>query len=129
MAAALLWPGIIGGGMLADLIMNLVGDWRKTGTERKGIDLQKLMLSQTANQGRREELRGDKLMKQLVAERDKESRRERGFEERAGMRQSMDQENQMAMALIAALSGMNQRTSEIASRPPPSRMSMVGLLR
>ena len=123
--AALVFGGLQGGSALLDY---LTGS-KKLGTERMALGLQKKQVEAAAGMGRREEHRTDKLTKQLLEHEDKLSRRSESRMERADLRGSQEQENQMMMSMIMALSGMNQQATNVASQPPPSRMSMMGLMR
>jgi hypothetical protein len=86
-----------------------------------GIDLQMEQLRQAAGIGRREETRYEDLVKQLqlVAQ---EGRAEEY------MRETQREGNQMAMAMMMALSGLKQSQGATMGRPiPPS--SMIGMMR
>jgi len=123
--AALVFGGMQGGSALLDFLTGV----KKIGTERMALGLQKKQVEAAAGMGRREEGRADRLTKQMLEHEDKLSRREDSRAERASLRDSQEQENQMMMSMVMALSGMNQQMTNTASQPPPSRMSMMGLMR
>jgi hypothetical protein len=128
-ASALLWPGVIGGGMLIDAILKFITGQREIGTQRIGLGLQGKQLEAAAGMGRRAEARSDKMIKKLLAHQDKRYLQERGRESQQALRSSQEQENEMAMTMIMALAGLNQQSTQTASRPPIPKMSMLNLMR
>jgi len=99
------------------------------GTQKAQVDLAGKQVGMQAGMGRREEARTDKLMRQLMRENEKKYDRS----ERTSLKQSnmelQSQQNEMAMAILMAISGMNSQQAEIGSRPRPSTGSMLSMMR
>ena len=123
------WLKVFLGLQVAGLGMDLVSQRSQIATQRKGLKLTGQQATLAAAMGRREEARADKMIERLLAEREKEYGRERGRESREALRASESEEAQLAMTLMMALSQMSQQASQASSRPPPSRMSMLSLMR
>ena len=92
-----------------------------TKTQRMGIRLQEQETRAAAGMGRREEKRADELMEKLALTMSKKDIRE-------ALRETQSQQNEMAMATIMALAGLNQQSIMNQSRPMP-QSSMLAMLR
>lgn len=90
-------------------------------TQRMGLKLQEQEARAAAGIGRREEKRTDELMEKLALTMSK-----REMED--ALRETQSQQNEMAMATIMALAGLNQQSVMNQSRPLP-QSSMLAMLR
>jgi hypothetical protein len=99
------------------------------GTEKAQVKLAGRQAELAAAMGKREEERTDKLIRQLMGEKQKEYIRSEKAAANRDIRASSERQNEMAMAMLMALSGFQQQQSEIASRPAPSTASMLSLMR
>jgi hypothetical protein len=79
--------------------------------------------------GKREEARTDKLMRQLLGEKEKEHLRTEKTRTSKDIRASQERQNEMAMAMLMALSNFQGRQAETLSGPRPSTASMLSLMR
>ena len=93
------------------------------------IGLQKRQIESQGDMGRRKEARTDKLMRQLLGEKEKNLLRE----ERTGLKQDLmrgeERQSQMAMAMLMSLMSAQDDEAEIMSGPRPSTASMLSLMR
>ena len=129
MSPGLLMALIFGGAQLGSSVLELITGSKKIGTEQMALGLQKKQVEAAAGMGRREEYKTDRLTDRIIEHESKLSRQTGSRMERAELRDSQSQENQMMMSMIMALSGMNQQATNIASQPPISRMSLMGMMR
>ena len=99
------------------------------GTQKMQVELAGKQMDMQASMGRREEERTDKLIRQLTRENEKKYLREEKASARQDVRNIQAEQNEMAMAMVMALSQLGQEQSQIATRPRPSRASMLHLMR
>lgn len=99
------------------------------GVERAKVGLGGRQMELAAAVGKKEEARTEKLMRRLFREEEKRYLRGEKAETRADIRASQEKQNQMAMAMLMALSNLQRQQAEIASRPAPSTASMLSLMR
>jgi len=130
--------GLGGMSTFSKILMALMGgQFLQSTMESKGrqdiskaqIGLQKRQIESQGDMGRREEARTDKLMRQLLGEKEKNLLRE----ERTGLKQDLmrgeERQSQMAMAMLMSLMSAQDDEAEIMSGPRPSTASMLSLMR
>jgi hypothetical protein len=99
------------------------------GVEKAKIGLGGKQMELAAAVGKREEARTDKLMRQLLGEKEKEHLRTEKTRTSKDIRASQERQNEMAMAMLMALSNFQGRQAETLSGPRPSTASMLSLMR
>lgn len=98
-------------------------------TQKAQLGLGGKQIELQAALGKREEERTDKLMRRLARESEKQYLRGERSAAKKDIRAGQARQNEMAMAMLMALSNIGQQQGEIISRPRPSTSSMLSLMR